>query len=531
MQTVQNALLFEVPYWGILGPFREANRSKRPSSSKFPIRAFWGLFSKQTVQNPLLLRSSLLGHFGAFSRSKPFKTPFLFEAPYWGLFAKQTVQNALRLRSSLLGPFGALPLRSCWGILGPFRETNRSKRPSSSKLLGHFGAFSQCKPFKTPFLFEVPHWGILGPFRGGSRSKRPSSSKFPIGALGGLFAKQTVQNDLPLRSSLLGHFGAFSRSKPFKMPFLFEVPHWGILGPFRNASHSKRLSSSKFPIGAFWSLFAKQTVQNALLLRSSLSGPWGAFSRSKPFKTTFLFEVPYWGILEPFREANRSKCPSSSKFPIGAFWGLFAKHTVQNALPLRSYLLGHFGAFSRNKPFKTPFLFEVLYWGLLGAFSRSKPFKTPFLFEVPYWGILGPFRGANRSKCPSSSKFPIGAFRCLFAEHSETPFLFEVHYWGIFGPSREANRSKRPSSSKFPIGAFWGLFAKQTVQNALPLRSCLLGHFGTFSRSDRSKRTSSSKFPIEHFGAFSRSKPFKTTFLVLGLFAKQTVQNALRSLV
>ena len=543
-QTVQNALPLRSLQFGILGLFREADSSKRPSSSKLPT-----------------------GHFGAFSQSKQFKTPFLFEVLYWaswGLFAKQTIQNALPLGSSLLG------------ILGPFRRANSSKRPSSSKFsIGHVGAFSQSTPFKTPFLFEDPYWeswglfaeqtvqnalplrssllGILGPFRKANNSERPSSWKFPTGHFGafsqnkqfktsflfevlywaswGLFAEHTVQNAVPLRRSLLGvlgpfrrtdsskrpssskfsigHLGAFSQSTPFKTPFLFEDPYWeswglfaeqtvqnvlplrssllGILGPFRRAHRSKRRSSSKIPIGSL-----------------------GAFSQNRQFKTSFLFEVLYW-----------------------ASWGLFAKQTIQNALPLGSSLLGILGPFRRTDSSKRPSSSKFSI-GHLGAFSQSTPFKTPFLFEDPYWeswglfaeqtvqnvlplrssllGILGPFRRAHRSKRRSSSKIPIGSLGAFSQNRQfKTSFLFEVLYW-----------------------ASWGLFAEHTVQNAVPLRRSLLGVLGPFRRTDSSKRPSSSKFSIGHLGAFSQSTPFKTPFLFedpywesWGLFAEQTVQNVL----
>ena len=352
---------------GILGPFRKADSSKPKSSSKFPIV-----------------------HLGAFSQSRQFKTHFLFEVPCWaswGLFSQsRQIEKTLPLRSSLSG------------ILGPFRQADSSRHSSSSKFpIGHLGALTQSKQFKTHFLFEVLYWAFWGPF-----------------------AKQTVQNPILLRSSLLY-----------------------ILGPFRKADSSKRTSSSKLPIlevpyWASWGLDAKQTIQNALPLRSSLLG-----------------------ILGPFRKADSSKPKSSSKFPIV-----------------------HLGAFSQSRQFKTHFLFEVLYWAFWGPFAKQTV-QNPILLRSSLLYILGPFRKADSSKRTSSSKFPIGHLWGLFSQSKQIEKTFPLRSSlsgilrpfrkadssrhrssskcpiGISGPFRKVDYSERPAFSKFPIGHLGALFAKQ----------------------------------------------------------------------
>ena len=365
--------------------------------------------------------------------------------------------------------------------------------------------------------------------------------------------------------------GPFRKADTFNTLLLFEVPYWASWGLFAEQTHSKRVSSSKFPAGHLGAFSRSRRIQNAFPLRSSLLGILGPFRRADTFKTFLLFEVPYWASWGLFAQQTQSTRFCSSKFAIGHLGAFSQSRHIHNAFPLRSSLLGILEPLRRADTFKTLFLFEVSLLGILGPFRKADAFKTLFLLEVPYWASWGLFRRADtfktfllfevpywaswglfakqtHSKSCCCSKFPIGHLGAFSqSKHINNVFLFEVPYWvsrGVF----VKQTFKRFCSSKFPLGHLGALSRNRHIQNAFPprsqsrhiqraflLRSSLLGILGLFGRANtfkalllfeasywaswglcakqtHSKGFSSSKFPIGYLGAFTLGRHIPNSF-------------------
>ncbi|CAE7195673.1 VHA-C [Symbiodinium natans] len=251
-----------------------------------------------------------------------------------------------------------------------------------------------------------------------SNSKRICSWKFPIGHFGAFSQSRHIQSACLLRSSLLGILRPFR--KAFRAFFLFEVPYWASCGLFAEQTHSKRLSSSKLPVGNLAAF--SQSIQSVFPLRSSLLGILRPFRRADTFKALVFFEAPCWESCGLF--AKHSERFSSSKFPIGHLAAFSQSRHIQSACLLRSSLLGIL------RPFR-------------------KAFRAFFLFEVPYWASCGLFAEQTHSKRLSSSKLPVGNLAASSqSRRIQSGFRLRIS-WGLLA---EQTHSKRFCSSKFPIG-------------------------------------------------------------------------------
>ena len=516
---IQNVFALRSSLSGIL--FAKQTHSKSCCCSKFPIGHLGAFSHSRHIQNAFVLRSSLLGILGTFRKADTFTTLFLFEAPFWASWSLCAEQTHLKRCSSSTFPIGHL---------GAFSRSRRIQNafPLRSSLLGILGLVRRANTFKTFWLFEVPYWASWGLFAKQTHSKSCCCSKFPIGHLGAFSQSRHINNTFPLRSFQLGILGASRQADTFKALFFFEAPCRASWGLFTKQTHSKRFSSSKFPIGHLGAFSLSKHIPNVFPLRSSLLGILGPFRTADTFKTLLFFEVPYWASWGLCAEQTQSKHSSSSKFPIGHLGAFAQSRHSQNILPLRSSLLD-----------------------IMGPFRKADTFNTLFLFEVPYWASWGLFAKQTHSTRFSSSKFPYWAFWVLFAEQTHSKRLlcsskFPIGHFGAFLQSRRIQNA----FSKFPIGHLGAFSQSRHIHNTFPLRSSLLGileplrrtdtfktlflfevsnwaSWGLFAKQKHSKRFSSSKFPIGHLGAFSQSRHIQSVFAlrsslsgILGPFRK-----------
>ena len=275
-----------------------------------------------------------------------------------------------------------------------------------------------------------------------SNSKRICSWKFPIGHFGAFSQSRHIQSACLLRSSLLGILRPFR--KAFRAFFLFEVPYWASCGLFAEQTHSKRLSSSKLPVGNLAAF--SQSIQSVFPLRSSLLGILRPFRRADTFKALVFFEAPCWESCGLF--AKHSERFSSSKFPIGHLAAFSQSRHIQSACLLRSSLLG-----------------------ILRPFRRADTFQK-ILFEVPYWASWGLFAKQTHSKCFCFSKLPVGNLGASSqSRRIQSGFRLRI----FLGPSRRADTFKTLLLFEVPNRASWALSQSRHIRNAFLLRSSLLG--------------------------------------------------------